>query len=514
MAAKRKPLLAATSSQSRAAIYIRVSSQMQVDEGFSLEAQRKACRRFAEDRGWQVVDEFEEPGVSAKDDNRPAFQRMIRDAKAGRFDVILTHKLDRFSRSIMDVLTYLRDLHECGVTYVSVTENFDFSTPMGKMQLHMMAAIAQWYLDNLSAETQKGKRTRAEVGYWNGDLPFGYISDEDGNILVHQAEAEGVRLAFRLCGSGANTDLEIAKALNAAGYRTRGKGKRQSRAFSKDTVRVMLRNRFYLGLAKYRLDVGRREYNYFPGKHPALIDDAAWDKAQQARQTRYGRPRTSKSTDRVYPLSGLLRCGECRSPLRGQGQRTVRYYQDPAGQLGKNCSQKATRAELVEKQLVDLFAHIQITNDLKRQVLERLSAETDQKSAMRERTQLTARLERAKQLFFLGDWSEAQYLKEKSAVEADLAQLRPADTVDVEKAAEVLQSLGRLLHKANERETKQFFQLVMDEAFVRNKKVVAIRPKPDYYDLLCMSLADPTGFEPAVSALTGPRVGPATPRIQ
>ncbi|MBL8095448.1 MAG: recombinase family protein [Anaerolineales bacterium] len=145
----------------RVALYVRVSSVAQVIEGFSLEAQDRLCRTFAAQRGWVVVAVYTEPGVSAKDSNRPAFQQMLRDARAGRLKLILSHKLDRFSRSLLDVLIHLNQLEALGVSYVSASEPFDFTTPIGKVQLAILAAFAQWYLDNLSQEIAKGKTARA-----------------------------------------------------------------------------------------------------------------------------------------------------------------------------------------------------------------------------------------------------------------------------------------------------------------------------------------------------------------
>jgi site-specific DNA recombinase len=159
----------------KVAIYTRVSSEEQVD-GYSLSAQEEQARRFAEFKGWTVVALYEEPGRSGKSDLRPVFQQMIRDAEAHQFDVILVHKLDRFSRNVLDVLSYLKRLHQYDVSFTSVTEDFDFTTPMGRMLLTLLAAFAEWYLSNLSHETAKGKAERARKGDWNGTLPFGYTT--------------------------------------------------------------------------------------------------------------------------------------------------------------------------------------------------------------------------------------------------------------------------------------------------------------------------------------------------
>jgi hypothetical protein len=100
-------------------------------------------------------------------------------------------------------------------------------------------------------------------------------------------------------------------------------------------------------------------------------------------------------------------------------------------------------------------------------------------------------------MFVMGDWSEPDYLREKARIDAELAQLRPVEGLDIAQAAELLETLGGVLAEATDEERKSFFQTVLDEVYVKNKKVVAVRPKPNYYNLLCMSPADPTGIEPA-----------------
>ena len=235
----------------RVAIYLRVSTDEQAREGHSLDAQLKICLAFAQQRGWEVVAVLRDPEENAgptatptaqqprrrkatssgKTDRRPGFQKLIGMARRGGCDVALTHKLDRFSRSITDILTYLREFNKLGVAYTSATEQFDFTTPMGKVLLTLLAAFAEWYLDNLSAETKKGKRERAEKGYWNGDLSWGYRLAEGGAEAEPDPErAPGVLRAFTVFAEGLSSDLEIARLLNRDGYRT--SGKRGSMPFS------------------------------------------------------------------------------------------------------------------------------------------------------------------------------------------------------------------------------------------------------------------------------------------
>src|SRR5215211_413982 len=166
-----------------AAIYVRVSSKEQV-EGYSLDAQRRACRDFCEARGYTIVADYADEGVSAHTDNlakRPAFSRMLADAEAGRFGVIVVHKMDRFARKLRVALECLERLGKAHVGVVSVSEpDLDYSTPQGFLFLSMLGALAEWYSRNLSTETRKGWAERKRRGLYAGRLPFGTVKGDDG----------------------------------------------------------------------------------------------------------------------------------------------------------------------------------------------------------------------------------------------------------------------------------------------------------------------------------------------
>src|SRR3954471_19304926 len=186
-----------------------------------------------------------------------AHMRRIVGAEAGRFDSLIVHKLDRFARNLRVTLETLDRLERANVGFVSVSENMDLATPMGRVVLSTMGSLAQFNSDNLSAETKKGKCERKRQGLYNGLLPFGVTKGSHGLPILDRevrycdvatrsriVPADGLLLAFQLAASG-KTDREIAQALNVAGYRTNGN--RGMNRFTKDIVRPMLQNRFYLG---------------------------------------------------------------------------------------------------------------------------------------------------------------------------------------------------------------------------------------------------------------------------
>ena len=159
----------------RAALYARVSTEEQL-EGYSIDAQKRAFQALLEGRGWAPCRYYIEEGKSARTEDinkRPVFKEMIGDALSAKFDVLVVHKLDRFSRNLRITLEYFEKLSKAGVAFVSMNEQMDFSQPWGKLSLAMLGAMAQFYSDNLSQETRKGKRERKAQGLYNGLLPFG-----------------------------------------------------------------------------------------------------------------------------------------------------------------------------------------------------------------------------------------------------------------------------------------------------------------------------------------------------
>ena len=230
----------------RAVLYARVSSEEQV-EGYSIDAQRRAFQQLCDSKDWIAQQEYIDEGKSAHNDNidnRTAFQAIISDALAGKFDVLVVHKLDRFSRNLRTTLEYFDKLLKVGVSFVSINEQMDFTTPSGKVHLALLGAFAQYYSDNLSQETKKGWAERRAQGLYCGSLPFGTIKGEDGIPIPDPDAYPGLVKAFQLAAQD-KTDREVAIELNSLGYRTNGTQGRKP--FSAGTVGGILKNRFYLG---------------------------------------------------------------------------------------------------------------------------------------------------------------------------------------------------------------------------------------------------------------------------
>lgn len=484
--------------QMKAAIYTRVSSEMQTD-GHSLDAQLSACRRLCVDRGWEIAREYTDV-ESARTTERPQFQQMLIDAEWHQFGVIVVHKLDRFSRSVTDTLSTLRQLDGYNVALVSISEQFDFTTPMGKVLLTMLSAFAQWYLDNLSAETSKGKRARAEQGQWNGWVPFGYsvnyIKDGgDGLPRPDPVTAPGVVMAFEQYATDQYTDREIATLLNQADYRPRARGTRGLRLWSKDSVRYMLDNRFYVGEVQHR-------GQWRKGQHEPIIPYEVFAAAEAVRLRRRGhRGGALSRRGRVFPLSGLARCQRCGAPMRGYSCKTtqIRYYRDPAYDQCRTCGQRLVPAQQAEDALGSFLSGLRLPQEWQAHVLHLVKQSAEAHDTEHTEGRLRNSITRLQQMYQWGHVEQGEYLSERTRLEAELAGLLPVPTPNLDRAAELLQNFSVLWDAARPSERRSILRSLLDAVYLdaEHGPVTAIQPKPDLAVLFTLTQAGTTGVIPS-----------------
>jgi site-specific DNA recombinase len=335
-----------------------VSSEEQV-EGFSLDAQRRILEEACVTRGWLVAEAYIDEGKSARGDairKRPAFKRMMEDVESGLLDVVVVHKLDRFARNIRVTFEYLELLARYNVRFVAVAQDVDYTKPEGRMFMGMLATLAQFYSDNLAQETKKGKAERKAQGLYNGFIPFGMMKGDDSVPITDPATFPGLCMAYELGAQGLS-DRAIAQALNAAGYRTRGT--HGSNPFTKDTVRAMLLNRFYLGELP-----GERPSSAAPVRHRAVIDADLWEAAlaHGSRRTTQGRV-TIPRTATVYSLSGMAVCGYCGSHLHIQPAKGRPRLYCSGRRQGKPCTSRSALLSLYDDQLASYLSTFVIPDD-------------------------------------------------------------------------------------------------------------------------------------------------------
>jgi site-specific DNA recombinase len=493
--------------KTRVAGYIRVSSDEQVD-GYSLSAQEKAIQDFASLRGWQAINIYREEGKSAKSDQRPVFQQMIDDAKLGHFDVIAVHKLDRFSRSLIDVMTYLNDLNQHGVSFVSVTEDFDFSTPIGKVILAMLAAFAQWYLDNLSNEVSKGKKERARKGGWNGTLSYGYTtpqrlrdklnskpSPDDAKLIESTLDqypdagdtdavpcpfdAPAVKLAYEMYATGRYSARKIADKLNREGYRISTRNK--DSPLSTDTVGKMLKNRFYIGETSYGAKVEGKERHWMPGGHAAIISHDLFEQVTIIRDKRNKKFNTSPhNKKRCYPLTSLLISVENGIRWKGNVTRNQRKYRRPKTDTLPG---RVVAATQLENKIGEFLQDISLVPEWEIHI----QANHPVKQSSDEINKMKRQLERLKKLFLYGDIEEDFYLRESNKLKQEINRAESFDSIEVDKVIElghIVENVYEIWSIATLKEKEGLAKQLFEKIYLKDRTIVAIEPTAILWQLL------------------------------
>ncbi len=479
----------------RVAVYCRVSTDEQARDGYSIAAQERACRDYCAGRGWTDIRLFVDEGKSAHTDavgKRPAFRALLVVVDGRQVDVVVVHKFDRFSRSMVATVEAFRRLAVANSGFISVTEQFDYTTAQGRLFLHMLAALAEFYSLNLSSETAKGKAERKAQGLYNGILPFGTYRPEGERLPVvdlrplptASTNHAGLVLAFDLAGQG-RSDAEIAAALNAGGWRTTGN--RGSNLWRKDSVRRVLLNRFYLG----ELPDGKG--GWLKGQHSAVLDIEVFDRAQAARvENRTIAPtKTVPKGCTTYTLTGLLWCGQCGGKMRlarwhgkVEDARAVCYNR----LQGLGCGQVSVKASVYEEQVLTWLKGVVATAEDTRAAADVLGRESG-KSTIDGRHRIEAALDRLQEMYTWGDVSRADYQAKRDGLLEQLRAVTPpapqrdlADTVKL--ARNLADGWGAMTTEGRNRVLAQLVERIT----VKQDRVVEITPRPDCTGLPALSV--------------------------
>ena len=469
----------------RVAIYVRVSKEEQV-EGHSLDAQKSVCNEFAKKRGWKVKEIFEDPGFSAKDVKRPAFQKLMKDAGDDLFDVVLVHKLDRFSRSIGDTLSSFKHLDDNKVAFTSATENFDFSSAQGRLFFNMMTVFAQWYLENLSAESVKGKKELFNKGLHNGAPPFGYIKNkETKKIEIVPEEAEAVKMSFELAAAGSYTHRMIADILDRK-FKTR-----RGRHWSKDTLTNMLRNEFYYGMVSFRDKIR-------PGVHEPIISKDLFEKAQMVTRDRFtGKrsfvfPQHSKKGKptvgtKYYMLQRIIRCEACDRALRIQSSQTHKYYKEVSAERGLECklAAKSVNMHRMDEKVIKALSALCLPTGWQEEVARRARDQDVTQIAIKKKQKLEDGIRRLDDVYVNGRYTRAEYMEQRKKLFQELNSLViPNNTVAMERGL-VLESLGSYFDKASENELSEVCRTLLDAVYTDfvDSRVTRFKPAVEFMEI-------------------------------
>lgn len=334
--ALRSEILPVSSSAKRAALYLRVSTGRQAEGQVSLPSQRELAMRYCADRGWPVVAEFVDAGLSGRDDHRPQLRAMLDAAQAADrpFDLIVVHAFSRFFRDSVSMELTIRRLRKVGVEIVSITQPSG-PDPSQQMVRQIIGLFDEYTSHENGKNVSRAMAENARQGFHNGTTPpLGYVAVEaerrgakiKRRLAIHPVEAETVRLIFQLyvlgdhqTGTAPLGIKEIAKWLNERGHRTKRGG-----AFGVGPTHTILTNPIYIGEGRYNLrdsrsGTRRPDHEVITYQVPPIIDRDLFEKVQAKRAAHHPRVTAPRVASPAMLLTGIAVCAECGA---GMTQRT------------------------------------------------------------------------------------------------------------------------------------------------------------------------------------------------
>ena len=490
----------------RVGLVVRVSTDIQASnpEGSLVTQlqrlrQQVAYKRDTIGEPWEEAAVYELRGVSGKDSVRsPEFQRLFADIESGRVNTIVCTALSRLCRSLRDFLDLLEVLEEHGVEFCSLKEQFDTTTPHGRLIMTILMALAQFEREQTSERTRDAVIARTERGLWNGGRLFGFDLDPDrkGYLLPNEAEVQGVTFLYETyleCGS----IKETVDRFNRAGYRgksfTSRRGKEHAgREFTFSTVQQMLKNVAYIGKREAQ---GPDGPILVDAVWPAILDQDLFDRVQalKAANGRSGH-NAVKRTKHVYVLSGgLTTCGKCGGTLHGRSgtgrQGKEYFYYSCQNRCGMRVS--AARLEGAVLDRLRLLANDPETVDaLAAQTNRRLSRDLpklrkERASMVKQQSQVTAVADKV-----LTEWSEVaagrsfveerleQLAQQRDGLREGIADLdRQISEVETSGASaeavrEALNRVDEVYEHLKPHERKELFRLLLRSVEVGERQIV------------------------------------------
>lgn len=471
----------------KVALYVRVSTTSQMEEGYSIEEQKAKLESYCDIKDWHVYKVYTDGGFSGSTTERPALEQLIKDAQSKLFDTVLVYKLDRLSRSQKDTLYLIEDIFlKNNIEFVSLLENFDTSTPFGRAVIGLLSVFAQLEREQIKERMQLGKLGRAKAGksmMW-AKTSYGYNYNKDtGTMTVNEYEALAVKEIFTSYLAG----MSITKLRD----KINGEYPKQP-AWSYRTIRGILANPVYCGLNQYKGQT-------FQGTHKAII---SLDDFEQTQRELAKRQQTAKELSNPRPfqakymLSGLAQCGYCHAPLkvilgavRKDGTRFKRYecYQrHPRKTRGvtvyndnKKCESGYYDMELLEHYVLTRIAQLQNDPDkIKELFSDDASPAVDRQAIQKQIDSLTLKLSKLNDLY-LDDritldelrTKSADFIKQRSSLEAEIKKASNDEQAGQREKIEKLLDASSVLDMSYDNQ-KVIVRELIDKVQVTSDKIV------------------------------------------
>ncbi|CDD16899.1 resolvase domain protein [Clostridium sp. CAG:798] len=306
------------SKKNVAGIYIRVSTEDQAREGFSLGEQEEKLRQLCKYKDFEIYKVYKDAGISAKNmKDRPAFQQMLEDMKAGKLNYIVAYKLDRVTRSVRDLEVLITTLEDYHCYLVCERDDVNTSTANGRFFVRMLTVLSQLEIEIVSERTKFGLNGAIKSGHIPGKCPFGYYRDTDKTLKINNSTKDLVIRIFEMYLEGKSYQA-IANILNSEKINSPTKKK-----WIDSTIDRIINNKIYIGdYERYRLD-NSKETEVFMNVAPAIITRAMWEEVQKQKE----KNQRSYCRNRVYIFFQKLICPTCGSIMtcKGAGGSKAKY---------------------------------------------------------------------------------------------------------------------------------------------------------------------------------------------
>jgi site-specific DNA recombinase len=375
----------------RCAIYTRKSSEEGLQQEFnSLDAQRESAEAFIRSQqheGWHLLPErYDDGGFTGGNMDRPALQRLLADIEAGRVDCVLVYKVDRLSRSLLDFARMMQTFERYKIAFVSITQDFNTSTSMGRLMLNVLLSFAQFEREIISERTRDKIAATRRKGKWAGGMPLlGYdVGPKGSKLAVNLEEAERVRAIFELYLEHGSL-LPVVKELESRGWAnkrwlTRKGQQRGGARLTRTNLHRLLTNVAYIGKVRHKDAV-------YPGEHWPIVDPAVFQKVQEGlhRNGRTGGAHVRNKHGAL--LKGLLRCTPCGCAMTPsftvKGSKHYRYYTCSGAQKRgwDTCPSKSVPAGQIEDLLVERIRCVGSDPALVREVLAQARVQGEARTA-------------------------------------------------------------------------------------------------------------------------------------
>ena len=379
----------------KVAIYCRVSTTEQAEEGYSIDEQNIKIREYCEREGHEIYNLYEDRGISGKNiTNRPGIKQLLQDATENKFDLVIVWKLNRISRKLLDILNIVELLNKHNIAFRSLTENFETETPSGKLQLNIMGAIGEFERETIAENVKMGLLARAKEGRWNGGVVLGYDLVELNNegkkrkntvLKINEKEANTVRRIFELYSQGHGYKA-VVNRINKEGHKTKRNGE-----FAVSTVKEILQNPVYIGKIRYnvRQDWSKKRRNNInanpilsDGIHEPIIDVETWNKVQVILKERS--KKHNKIYDSEFPLTGILRCPVCGAGMtisrstakRKDGTRRINEYYSCGNWKNKGtavCNSNSIRVEVADEYVLNKIMELINNESILKKVVDNIN---------------------------------------------------------------------------------------------------------------------------------------------